>query len=284
MKSVMITGASSGIGEAIALRLAGAGWHVFAGVRNDDDASRLRRTAAQITPITLDVTKQGEITEAADRVSEWLDGRTLSGLVNNAGIAQMGPLTVQPMEEIRAHFEVNALGAIAVCQAFAPLLGQDRSRAGGPGRIVNITSLGGEIASPFLGAYTATKHAMESVTDSLRRELKMFGIDAIVVGPGAVRTPIWKKAQTDDGPPYQDTPWAASIEDFLSSMVKSGENGLPVEHVAAVVESALTARRPKARYAPVPDKLTNYTLLKALPKRWVDWIFVRRLKLDTPAG
>lgn len=284
MKSVLITGASSGIGEAIALRLAYASWQVFAGVRSDDDGSGLQRKNPQITPIRLDVTKQSEIQTAAEQVSDRLAGETLSGLVNNAGIAQMGPLTIQPMDEIRSHFEVNTFGAIAVCQAFAPLLGQDRSRLGDPGRIINITSLGGEIASPFLGAYTATKHAMESVTDSLRRELKMFGIDAIVVGPGAVQTPIWKKAQRDDGPPYQDTPWADSIADFLRSMAKSGEKGLPVERIAEVVELALTDPSPRARYAPVPNKLTNYYLLKALPKRWVDHVFVSRLNLSKPAA
>lgn len=284
MKSVLITGGSSGIGEAIALRLAEAHWQVFAGVRNDDDGTRLKEKNSRIIPIRLDVTRQDEIEAAARRVGDALDGHTLSGLVNNAGIAQMGPLTIQPMDEIRAHFEVNALGAIAVCQAFAPLLGQDRSRRGGPGRIVNITSMGGQIASPFLGAYTATKHAMESVTDSLRRELRMFGIDAIVVGPGAVKTPIWKKAQKEGGPPYQDTPWADSIASFLRTMVKNGENGLPVEDIAKVVETALTDPRPRARYNPVPSKLTNYYLLKALPKRWLDRGFASRFKLDRPAA
>lgn len=283
MNSVFITGASSGIGEAIALRLAKANWQVFAGVRRDDDGVELQSKNPQILPIRLDVTNQSEIEKAAGQISDKLAGQTLSGLVNNAGIAQMGPLTIQPMDEIRAHFDVNTLGAIAVCQAFAPLLGQDRSRLGSPGRIVNITSLGGQIASPFLGAYTATKHAMESVTDSLRRELKMFGIDAIVVAPGAVKTPIWDKAQKKEGPPYQDTPWADSIADFLSSMVESGENGLPVERIAEVVESALTDPSPKARYMPVPNKLTNYYLLKSLPKRWVDRLFVWRLNLDKPA-
>jgi NAD(P)-dependent dehydrogenase (short-subunit alcohol dehydrogenase family) len=196
----------------------------------------------------------------------------------------MAPLTIQPMEEIRAHFAVNTLGGIAVCQAFAPLLGQDRSRRGDPGRIVNITSMGGQIASPFLGAYTATKHAMESVTDSLRRELRMFGIDAISVGPGAVQTPIWKKAEKEDGPPYQDTPWADALANFLSSMVKSGEKGLPVERIAEVVEAALTDPRPKARYMPVPNKLTTYYVMKALPKRWLDRLFASRFDLDKPAS
>ena len=283
MKTVVITGASSGIGEAAARRMARAGWQVFAGVRNDDDAARLADGEERIVPLRLDVTDRDDVGKAADAVAERLDGATLAGLVNNAGIAKMAPLTLQPLDEIEAHFRVNVFGAVAMCQAFAPLLGQDRARRGDPGRIVNITSLGGIVASPFLGAYTATKHAMESVTDTLRRELAMFGIDSIVVGPGAVKTPIWSKAQADGGPPYGDTPWADSLATFLKGMVESGENGLTAEHIAGVVETALTHPRPKARYAPVPNKLTNYYLLRALPKRWVDKIFVSRLGLDKPA-
>ena len=172
MKSVLITGASSGIGEAITLRLAGAHWRVFAGVRSDDDASKLQEKNSRIVPIRLDVTKPSDIEKAAERISGSLDGGTLAGLVNNAGIAQMGPLTVQPMDEIRAHFEVNALGAIAVCQAIAPLLGQDRSRRGEPGRIVNIPSLGGLVASPYANEILA-------LAESKREEMFTRIIDAV---------------------------------------------------------------------------------------------------------
>lgn len=280
MQSVVITGASSGIGEAIASRLAGKGWTVFAGVRSDDDAARLASLDQAIKPLMLDVTQAAQIEAAASEVDKQLDGAKLNGLINNAGVAQMGPLTVQPIDEIERHFQVNVLGAIAACQTFAPLLGQDLQRSGASGRIINITSLGGEIAAPFLGAYTATKHAMESVTDTLRRELKMYGIDAIAVGPGAVQTPIWQKAQRDGGHPYQDTPWSVSLDKFLATMVAAGENGLPVEEIAAVVDTALTTKKPRARYAPVPNKLTNYYLLKALPKRWVDKAFFHRFELD----
>lgn len=279
MPALVITGASSGIGKAISLQLARKGWRVFAGVRSEEDGNSLSGESSNITPLMLDVTSSAQIESAVETVSASLDGAVLNGLVNNAGIAQMAPLTLQPMKEIRAHFEVNVLGAIAVCQAFAPLLGQDKSRRGKAGRIVNITSLGGEIASPFLGAYTATKHAMESVTDTLRRELGMFGIDAIAVGPGAVQTPIWSKAQRKGGHDYQGTPWAKSLDKFIEDMTKAGEAGLTVEDVAKVVEEALTDLNPDARYAPVPNKLTNYHLLRALPKRWVDKIFQKRLGL-----
>lgn len=280
MPTVVITGASSGIGKAIAVRLAGNGWTVFAGIRDESDGEHLRQENASIRPIILDVTKAEDIEASVAAVENHLSGATLEGLVNNAGIAQMGPLTVQPMEEIRVHFEVNVLGAVAMCQAFAPALGQDKDRRGTAGRIINITSLGGEIASPFLGAYTATKHAMESVTDTLRRELGMFGIDAIAVGPGAVKTPIWQKARKDGGHCYQDTPWAKSLDKFIDDMTEAGKTGLDVEYIAKVVEKALTAEKPDARYAPVPNKLTNYYLLRAMPKRWADAIFRKRLGME----
>ncbi len=280
MPTVVITGASSGIGKAIAVRLAENGWTVFAGIRDENDGEKLRQEHASIRPIILDVTKADDIETSVATVEDHLGGATLDGLINNAGIAQMGPLTVQPMEEIRAHFEVNVLGAVAMCQAFAPALGQDTDRRGKAGRIVNITSLGGEIASPFLGAYTATKHAMESVTDTLRRELGMFGIDAIAVGPGAVKTPIWQKARKDGGHGYQDTPWAKPLDRFIEDMSDAGRTGLEVEYIAEVVEKALTDEKPDARYAPVPNKLTNYYLLRAMPKRWADAIFRKRLGME----
>ena len=282
MKTVVITGASTGIGLATAEHLADRGWQVFAGIRSRDDAARLREISSQIEPVQLDVTKTDQIAGVLEQVERALDGRTLTGLVNNAGIAQMGPITIQPMAEIERHFQVNVLGTIRVTQAFAPLLGQDRERAGKPGRIINVTSVGGEIASPFLGAYTATKHALESFTDTLRRELAMFGIDAIAVGPGAVKTPIWSKAERSDGTlPYQDTPWADAFAAFLSTMVQAGERGLPVERVAETIETALTAAKPSPRYAPVPNKLVNYHLLKALPKRWADKVFINRFGLGS---
>lgn len=281
MKTVVITGASTGIGRAAAEHLASQGWRVFAGARKQTDLDSLGGLSERIHPLPLDVTQPDQLSEAVETVSATLGDTTLGGLVNNAGIAFMAPLALQPMDEVRAHFDVNVIGAIAASQAFAPLLGMDPERQGAPGRIVNITSVGGRIASPFLGAYTATKHALESVTDTFRRELMPFGIDAIAVGPGAVRTPIWDKAE-DAGAdaPYQDTPWADAIQRFSQVMLEGGRTGLPAEQIASVIETALTADRPKARYAPVPDKLTNFTIATRLPKRWLDAVFAKRFGLQ----
>jgi NAD(P)-dependent dehydrogenase (short-subunit alcohol dehydrogenase family) len=280
MKSVVITGASTGIGRATSKLLAEEGWQVFAGVRTEKDAAALRELDPRIQPLILDVTQPDQVLAAADAVREALAGQMLTGLVNNAGIADMGPLAVQPLETFSGHFDVNVIGLLRVTQAFLPMLGMDRFRTGHPGRIINITSVGGRLASPFLGAYTATKHAVESMTDSLRRELIIFGIDAISVGPGAVRTPIWDKAEdAHQNRPYANTAWADSVETFSDTMLESGRDGLDPRQIGKVVAKALTARKPKARYSPVPNKLFNYTLPTLLPKRAVDRFFWRSLGL-----
>lgn len=279
MQSVLITGASSGIGRVAARHMAECGWQVFAGVRKQANAEALEEDHPDIRALILDVTDINSISRAVTTISDTLDGRMLAGLVNNAGIAQMGPLVLQPMEEIRAHFEVNLFGALACTRAFVPLLGMDETRKGPPGRIVNITSVGGKIASPFLGAYTATKHALESVTDSLRRELIIYGIDAIAIGPGAVRTPIWDKAETHGDAPYQDSAWADALQRYGEVMLEGGRKGLPPEEIARIIERALSDPSPKARYAPVPNRLTNFTLASRLPKRWLDCVFAKRFGL-----
>lgn len=281
MKTVVITGASTGIGHAAATRLAKAGWQVFAGVRKDADGAALVEADKRITPILLDVTKTDQVDAAVETVRAALGGQKLAGLVNNAGIANMGPLALQPLDQFQSHFDVNVFGLLRASQAFAPLLGMDETLEGPPGRIVNITSVGGKLASPFLGAYTATKHAVESMTDSLRRELVIFGIDAIAVGPGAVRTPIWDKAERDNSSnPYANSPWAKPIEKFSETMLEGGRTGLEPDEIAGVIETALTAKKPKARYAPVPDKLTNFTLPMLLPKRFVDGLFWKRFGME----
>lgn len=284
-KTVVITGASTGIGAAAAIHLATRGWSVFAGVRKRTDAEALLQAAPGIEPLILDVTRAEEIAAAVDSVSAALGGARLCGLVNNAGIAMLGPLALQPMEEVRAHFEVNTFGLLATTKAFLPLLGTEAGRTGAPGRIVNVTSVGGRLASPFLGAYTATKHAVESLTDSLRRELVVYGIDAIAVGPGAVKTPIWSKADArDPTAAYSGSPWAGAIARFWASMLEAGETGLPAGRVAAVIETALSSRRPKARYAPVPNRLVNFTLPLLLPRRMVDRAFWKRFGMGPPDG
>lgn len=272
MKTVVITGASTGIGRSAADHLAKQGWTVFAGVRKEADGAALLENAdGDLRPILLDVTRPEQIEAAVRTIGDHLGRARLAGLVNNAGIAMMGPLALQPLEEFKAHFDVNVFGLLAATQAFVPLLGGEPERTGPSGRIVNITSVGGRLASPFLGAYTATKHAVEAMTDSLRRELVVYGIDAIAIGPGAVRTPIWDKAEEkNQNRPYDNSAWANPLKVFEEIMLKGGREGLEPLEIAKLIEDALISDKPKARYAPVPDKLMNFTLPTLLPKRMVD--------------
>jgi len=275
---VVVTGASTGIGLAAAEVLAERGFHVFAGVRRREDAERLeRRLGGAVTALLMDVTAEDAVGAEAARVGERLRGRTLFGLVNNAGIATQGPLLHQPAAEFRRQIEVNLVGQLIVTQAFAPLLGADRGRAGRPGRIVNIGSISGRNGSPFLGAYSASKFALEGFSESLRRELMLFGIDVIVIAPGVVATPIWEKAEEYDLASFDGTEYGPAYRKLRAYMLEHGRNGLPVRRIGELVHRALTARRPRWRYTPVPNKLLNWTLPRLLPKRLADRILAGRM-------
>jgi NAD(P)-dependent dehydrogenase (short-subunit alcohol dehydrogenase family) len=195
MKSVVVTGASTGIGWGCVKILIGAGYRVFGSVRKQADADRLQAEfGPNFTPLIFDVTDQAAVQRGAAVVEKALGGETLLGLVNNAGIAVAGPLLYIGIDELRQQLEVNLIAQLTVTQAFAPLLGADTSRKGEPGRIVMMSSIGGKNAFPFMGPYSASKFGLEGLSESLRRELMVFGIDVIMIRPGAVRTPIWDKA------------------------------------------------------------------------------------------
>ena len=196
--SAVVTGASTGIGAACAKRLVDEGWRVFAGVRKPADGERLKADlGASLIPVIIDVTDTASVKAAAKTVGAALDGQTLKGLVNNAGIAVAGPMLELPLEEFENQMDVNVTGIVRVTQAFGPLLGVDASLTGEPGRIVMMSSVAGEMGAPFLGPYAASKHAVEGISKSLRRELMLYGIEVVVIGPGAVATPIWSQGRRD---------------------------------------------------------------------------------------
>jgi NAD(P)-dependent dehydrogenase (short-subunit alcohol dehydrogenase family) len=276
----VITGASTGIGRAAVKALAARGWRVFAGVRKPADADSLRgEFGDRVWPLLLDVTDAAAARAAAEEVRAKLAGRTLRGLVNNAGMGVGGPLAHEPVDQIRRVFEVNLFGAVTVSQAFIPLLGADRSLTGSPGRIVNITSVGGRLAPPFIGDYVMSKHALEAFTDSLRRELMIYGVDVIAIGPGAVATPIWDKAEQADESVYDHTDYAPALKRFKAFFVADGRKGLPPERIGEAIVEALTAPRPRPRYAVVRNALVNWTIPTLLPKRALDRLIARRLGL-----
>jgi len=278
--AVVVTGASTGIGRGIAKVLVGKGFRVFGSVRREVDGANLsHELGAGFSPLLFDVTDEAQIAAAADTVKRTLAGRRLWGLVNNAGIANGGPLLYQPEEEIRQTFDVNVFGQLKVIRAFAPLLGTDQSLSGPPGRIVNMSSVGGRIGSPFLGAYSASKHALEGLSEALRRELLVFGIDVILIGPGAINTPIWDKAEQQGYARYENGVYGEAAKRLTTFMVASGKKGFPPEKVGSVVFQALSARHPRVRYAVVPNYWSGWWLPTHLPKRRIDRIFGKNLGL-----
>ena len=275
-RTIVVTGASTGIGYAIAERFAKAGWTVFGSVRKPEDGERLRGELG-VTPLQFDVTDRAAIAAAAAEVSAVLNGRTLDGLVNNAGLSLVGPLLDMAIDTFRLQMEVNLTGPVQVQQLFAPLLGADRSRGGQPGRIAQISSVSGSMGFPFLGAYCASKFALEGMSESLRRELLQFGIEVSIVAPGAIVTPIWEKGGLSDISQYADTQFGPAMKKFEQEMSKAGQRGLPASRVADAVWHAMTAKKPKLRYEVIPRKFREYTLLKLLPKRTADRAIAKML-------
>jgi NAD(P)-dependent dehydrogenase (short-subunit alcohol dehydrogenase family) len=281
MRSVVVTGVSTGIGWGTMKVLVSKGIHVFGSVRKTQDAERLSAEfGSGFTPLQFDITDEKAVYAAAHQVRQRLNGQTLFGLVNNAGIAVPGTLQHLSIADYRFQLEVNLVGQLIVTQAFLPLLGTDSSLAGKPGRIINISSVGGKIGAPFLGAYSSSKHGLEGFSESLRRELMVYGIDVIIVAPGSVATPIWDKAETIDLAPYEHSPYADAIKKFRHHALTSGRTGYPPERVGNVVWKALTTSFPRTRYAVVPQRLLNWTIPLSLPRRLVDKIIAVYLGLS----
>ena len=285
MPSVVVTGVSSGIGWGTAKVLLQHGFQVFGSVRKQEDADRLSAEWGKaFTPLLFDITDEQAVRQAAAVVADRMPGQTLSGLVNNAGIAVPAPLIYQPIHEYRQQLEVNLVGPLIVTQAFVGLLGADHQRKGPAGRIINISSIGGKIAGPFLGAYHASKFGIEGFSDSLRIELMVHGIDVIVIGPGAVATSIWDKAEQGDASAYQNTEYAQAVEIYRTYMTENGRKGYTSERLGEVVWQALTTPRPPVRYgyAVVPRPLVNWIIPRLLPKRRVSAMIANNLGLKRP--
>ncbi len=279
MKSVVITGASTGIGWASAKLLLDRGFRVFGSVRKQADADRLRNEfGANFTPLLFDVTDEAAVLAAAREVRNALGGETLAGLVNNAGIAVAGPVLELAADEFRRQMDVNVIGPIIATQAFGPLLGSDPTLKGSKGRIVMISSVAGRNGNPLMSAYSMSKHAVEGLAESLRREMMLFGIDVIIIAPGAVKTPIWGKADEVDITAYQNSPFYTALVKIRTFMMQLGENGLPAETIAEKIFEALTLSNPKVRYQITPDPM-RHLVAALLPKRTVDRIIAKRLGL-----
>src|SRR6202795_1358377 len=239
MRFVVITGASTGIGWATANLLLDRGFRVFGSVRKKADADRLSSEfGANFSPLLFDVTDEAAVLAAAREVRAALHGETLTGLVNNAGIAVAGPVLELAAGEFRRQMDVNVIGPIIATHAFGPLPGSDPSLKGPKGRIVMISSVAGRNGNPLTAAYSASKHAIEGLSESLRREMMLFGIDVIIVAPGPVKTPIWSKGEEVDISPYKNSPFFPALERLRKFMLRSEEIGLPPEKIAETIARA----------------------------------------------
>jgi NAD(P)-dependent dehydrogenase (short-subunit alcohol dehydrogenase family) len=280
MKTVLVTGSSSGIGRATVRRLDRAGWKVFAGVRKEEDAAALRNESSpRLVPLLLDVTDAEAIATAAARIEAEPGG--LDGLVDNAGGAVAGPLEGLPIEDFRRQIELNLTAQLAVTQAMLPAIRTAR------GRVVMVSSMGGRVALPLTGAYHAAKFGLEAVGDSLRQELAPWGIRVVLIEPGSIDTPIWKSGQEDADEVLERSPrmrelYGATIERYRKVVQDTAERGIPAEKVAAKIEHALEARRPHSRYLIGIDAQVMARLKPFLPTPVFDWVIARAMGFPKP--
>lgn len=268
---ILISGASTGIGFATAVELAAKGHEVYAGVRKASDGERLQKANSQIRTLILDVTVPESVDAAVARVraDSVTESRARLVLINNAGIAVAGPIECLPLAEFRKQFEVNVFGLIDMTQKFLPLIRETG------GRIVNISSISGRLAAPFLGPYSASKFAVEGLTDSLRRELAPQGISVSLIEPGPIRTPIWEKGLSGKDDLLAQIPterlgiYETRLRKFVEYTAKTAASADPVEVVVRAIEHAAFAKKPRARYF-VGGQSKAGNIVSRLPTGWVD--------------
>ena len=278
MKSVVITGTSTGIGYQTSKTLIASGYRVFGSVRTNEDADRVAMELGKnFIPLVFDVTDEQAVKESVSKVSALLDNQTLAGLINNAGIAVFG--AVQNLTEFKHQFDVNLLGVFHCTQAYMDLLGADKDRHGAPGKIINISSISGELAMPFMSAYNMSKFGLEGFSEALRRELMIFGIDVVVVAPGPIKTPIWTKVDKVGMLKRYDN---SAYRKVSSKMVRFAEalekKGVPTEVVAQRILTILTNSKSKTRYR-IDAQWFQNALLSLLPKRTSDKMIAKQMSI-----
>jgi len=283
-KSVVITGASTGIGAACALHLDKLGLRVFAGVRRQTDAEALKsKASSRLVAIALDVADSLSVSTAASAVAGAVGDAGLDGLVNNAGVVVTGPVEFLPLPELRRQLEINVVGQVAVTQAFLPLIRAAR------GRIVNMGSIAGRLATPFSSAYGASKFALEALTDALRLELAPWGISVSIIEPGAVATPIWEKGMKNGAamlaaaPPEALVLYAEALEAFKRNSEHAAKNAADPMDVARAVEHALTAAKPKTRYVVGRRARIGAAMALLVPDRMRDTMVAKAMRLPKDA-
>ena len=280
MKKVVITGVSTGIGYSSAKILCGSGYRVFGSVRKQEDAEKVTSEfGANFTPLIFDVTDSKGIQENAEIVkSELLPGEALAGLVNNAGVAMGGPINLIDTDVFRQQFEVNFFGLIEVTKAFLPMLGAVKNSMQ-QGKIINISSISGRRAHPFVAPYTASKFAVEAFSDALRREMLLYGVDVILIEPGPIKTAIWDKVPDLDDNEFTGTDYEHSLRKFYKMFIEMGKKGFDADIIGNRVKEILQDPSPKTRHVITPNRFINFTLPGILPDRMFDKLVGKGLGL-----
>jgi NAD(P)-dependent dehydrogenase (short-subunit alcohol dehydrogenase family) len=283
-KDVVVTGVSTGIGRGSTKVLVSKGFRVFGSVRKQADADRLQREFGNgFVPLMMDITDADAVHQAAQKVGSIIGDRNLVGLVNNAGVVVSGPLLYLRLSEYRRQLEVNMISPLVVIQAFAPLLGTDKKRQGPAGRIVNISSSGAKIPIPLIGAYSSSKCGLEGMSDALRIELMLFGIEVVMIEPGTVNTSMYDKGEKEDLSEFKQTEYWEAVQNFQKWIVNEARtNGLAPERLGEAVHLALSTAKPKTRYAVIPQRFKNWTLLRLLPVRMFDNFIAKQMGLKKP--
>ena len=273
-RTVLVTGTSSGIGRGLCQALIKRGYKVFGTVRNRKDATELKKEFGEnLDALLVDVTDEKQVVKAKERVQNYLNGKPLTALINNAGIATLGPVEFLPTSDFKKQIDTKILGTFLCTKIFLPLLGTDSNLIGNPGRIVNISSiLGGKIGSPFMSGYCASKHAVEAFSESLRRELKPYRIKVIIVAPGSVSTPIWKEVKKQkDQNKYCKTKYGISFKKILNSLESFDQNSLSMKQLTSIIIKSIEIKNPKIRYNPTKDPIQK--LWPYIPKKIMDSFF-----------
>ena len=272
--TVLVTGTSSGIGRGLCQALIEKGYKVFGTVRNRKDATELKKEFGEnLDALLVDVTDEKQVIKAKEKVQNYLNGKPLTALINNAGIATLGPVEFLPTSDFKKQIDTKILGTFLCTKIFLPLLGTDINLIGNPGRIINISSiLGGKIGSPFMSGYCASKHAVEAFSESLRRELKPYRIKVIIVAPGSVSTPIWKEVKKQkDQNKYHKTRYGILFKKILNSLESFDQNSLSMKELTSIIIKSIEIKNPKIRYNPTKDPIQK--IWPYIPKKIMDSFF-----------
>ena len=273
-RTVLVTGTSSGIGRGLCQALIEKGYKVFGTVRNQQDATELKNEFGEnLDALLVDVTNEKQVIRAKEKIKNYLGGKSLTALINNAGIATLGPVEFLPTYDFKKQLDTKILGTFLCTKIFLPLLGTDNNTNGKPGRIINISSiLGGKIGSPFMSGYCASKHAVEAFSESLRRELKPYGIKVIIVAPGSVSTPIWKEVEKQkEQNKYNKTKYGIPFKKILNSLESFDRNSLSMKKLTNIIIQSIEIKNPKIRYNPTNDPIQK--IWPYIPKKIMDSFF-----------